>query len=198
MSAVPRKPTMVAIPAISILHLSHTTREEYLVGQYGDVADGLSFMVAPHDNGYFMTVPACHAQADDEQREEWATIPADLRSVFDYIAPHAMFAWFMLDVDGDVMAGLPVADEDARLDENPLERDPMAGEHCDSCHAELESSQIGLCDDCQEDDEPHGIINHYACPNCAHAWMDEWNCEVEEDCNACGTRHISPTHSEKA
>lgn len=107
-------PPMIQVPAISILHVSHATRSDYLVSQYGDVADDLPFMVAQHDNGYFLTVPACQAQADDEQREQFAAIPPDLRAVFDYVSPFAPFAWFMLDVDGDVMPGLPVTDEDAK------------------------------------------------------------------------------------
>lgn len=180
-----KKPPMISVPAISILHLSHVTRSGYLVSQYGDVADELPFMVATHDNGYFMTVPTCHAQADDEQREEWATIPADLRDVFNYIAPHAAFAWFMLDVDGDIIPGLTVADEDAGDTV-----DPMAGERCETCACALESGQIGHCEDCAPQ-----FVNSYECPSCGHTWDDEYSCAVDEDCPSCGLRHISPVSS---
>lgn len=38
-----------------------------------------------------------------------------------------------------------------KAEEEPLRRDPMAGEHCETCGCALESGQIGDCDDCQED-----------------------------------------------
>jgi hypothetical protein len=39
---------------------------------------------------------------------------------------------------------------EASTDTMCVDVDPMSGEHCDKCGDELESSQIGLCDDCQE------------------------------------------------
>lgn len=41
------------------------------------------------------------------------------------------------------------------------------------------------------------FTNHYVCPECQHKWQDEWECMVDDDCPACGERHISPTRSEE-
>jgi rubrerythrin len=38
--------------------------------------------------------------------------------------------------------------------------------------------------------------NHYTCPQCGHSWQDTWTATCDDDCPACGKRHISPTHSE--
>lgn len=145
MSAVPRKPVMVTIPAISLLHVSETTRQEYLVSQYGDVADGLPFMVAPHDNGYFLTVPACQACEDDEQREQFATIPVDLRAVFDYMATYSHFGWMLLDVDGDIIPGLPLGDDHT-------ERGPVLNCYdCQACgHTWDATGEAGIVATCPE------------------------------------------------
>ena len=175
-----KKPVMVQVPALSIMHLSQVTRSGYLVSQYGDAADDLPFMVAPHDNGYFMTVPACQAQADDEQREEWATIPADLRAVFDFMSPHAKFAWFMLDVDGDMMAGLPMYSDDTT----------MAGEHCETCGCALESGQTGHCEECAPQ-----FLNCYDCPECGHNWEEESDCGHDSECPECGAENLCPVSS---
>ena len=40
------------------------------------------------------------------------------------------------------------------------------------------------------------FLNHYQCPRCDHAWSDEWSCQCDDDCPACGLRHISPANSE--
>jgi hypothetical protein len=42
------------------------------------------------------------------------------------------------------------------------------------------------------------FINHYECPRCACAWSDTWSCMCDDDCPACGYRHITPTDSEDA
>jgi hypothetical protein len=42
------------------------------------------------------------------------------------------------------------------------------------------------------------LTNHYECPRCACAWSDTWSCQVDDDCPACGLRHISPADSEEA
>jgi len=42
------------------------------------------------------------------------------------------------------------------------------------------------------------FINHYECPRCDHAWSDVWSCMCDDDCPACGCRHITPTDSEDA
>ena len=39
--------------------------------------------------------------------------------------------------------------------------------------------------------------NHYTCPNCDTSWTDTWSATCDDDCPECGTRHISPTHSEE-
>jgi rubrerythrin len=43
---------------------------------------------------------------------------------------------------------------------------------------------------------PRQVRNHYKCPRCSHEWHDEWDCECDDDCPACGNRHISPHESE--
>lgn len=78
----------------------------------------------------------------------------------------------------------------------PSNRDPMAGECCDTCGAALESGQIGDCDECQE--EPQEFINHYKCYRCAHEWADQWTAQCDDDCPECGARHVSPHTSEDA
>lgn len=40
------------------------------------------------------------------------------------------------------------------------------------------------------------FLNHYQCPRCDHAWSDEWSCQCDDDCPACGLRHLSPIDSE--
>ena len=39
------------------------------------------------------------------------------------------------------------------------------------------------------------FLNHYECPRCDCAWSDAWSCQVDDDCPACGLRHISPEDS---
>lgn len=43
---------------------------------------------------------------------------------------------------------------------------------------------------------PRKLVNYYTCPQCGYYWEDEWDCEVDDDCPKCGTRHISPVKSE--
>jgi hypothetical protein len=38
--------------------------------------------------------------------------------------------------------------------------------------------------------------NHYECPRCGRKWTDEWSCMCDDDCRACGNRHISPHDSD--
>lgn len=40
------------------------------------------------------------------------------------------------------------------------------------------------------------FLNHYECPRCSERWVDEWDCMVDDDCPACGLRHISPYDSD--
>jgi len=40
------------------------------------------------------------------------------------------------------------------------------------------------------------FLNHYQCPRCDHEWSDEWSCQCDDDCPACGLRHISPADSD--
>lgn len=35
-------------------------------------------------------------------------------------------------------------------------------------------------------------LNHYTCERCGHDWEDEWSCQCDDDCPACGARHMSP------
>lgn len=41
------------------------------------------------------------------------------------------------------------------------------------------------------------FLNSYTCPECDYEWQDEWDCGVDDDCPACGKRHITPTESEQ-
>lgn len=41
------------------------------------------------------------------------------------------------------------------------------------------------------------FLNHYKCPDCGYAWDDEWTATCDDDCPACGARHISPESSEE-
>jgi hypothetical protein len=36
------------------------------------------------------------------------------------------------------------------------------------------------------------FLNRYECPRCDCAWSDALACQVDDDCPACGTRHVSP------
>lgn len=42
---------------------------------------------------------------------------------------------------------------------------------------------------------PVMFTNHYVCPSCAYVWQDEWSSTVDDDCPACGERHIEPDES---
>src|SRR5262249_30176698 len=41
------------------------------------------------------------------------------------------------------------------------------------------------------------FLNHYHCPRCRTKWEGEWCATCDDDCPACGYRHISPTASEE-
>lgn len=53
-------------------------------------------------------------------------------------------------------------------------------------------------DEKAEDAEPANFRNFYACPKCGHEWEDVWSATCDDDCPACGARHISPARSEDA
>jgi hypothetical protein len=38
--------------------------------------------------------------------------------------------------------------------------------------------------------------NHYECARCGSRWTDEWSCMCDDDCQACGARHMSPMKSD--
>lgn len=40
------------------------------------------------------------------------------------------------------------------------------------------------------------MTNYYICPDCGYEWEDEWDCDCDDDCPACGCRHVSPYRSE--
>ena len=50
----------------------------------------------------------------------------------------------------------------------------------------------------EEEQQAQRFLNHYKCPNCSSEWSDEWECQVDDECGECGTRHISPYASEDA
>jgi len=39
--------------------------------------------------------------------------------------------------------------------------------------------------------------NHYTCPECGYDWEDEWTSQCDDDCPACGCRHVTPHKSEE-
>lgn len=50
----------------------------------------------------------------------------------------------------------------------------------------------------REEAEPSTrFLNHYTCDRCGHDWQDEWDCMVDDECPACGARHMSPHTSEE-
>lgn len=50
-----------------------------------------------------------------------------------------------------------------------------------------------------EEERPAPLfLNFYDCPACGADWCDAWTAQVDDDCPACGMRHISPTRSEDA
>lgn len=40
-------------------------------------------------------------------------------------------------------------------------------------------------------------LNRYRCPRCARIWLDEWDCQPDDDCPYCGCRHVSPYQSDE-
>jgi len=40
--------------------------------------------------------------------------------------------------------------------------------------------------------------NHYKCARSGHEWTDMWSAMCDDDCPACGARHMSPIKSEEA
>jgi hypothetical protein len=101
----PHGATLVTLPCISIRHLSEETQEWLRVRAL--FTDPKPFMVAAHDNGFFLNVPACAARATYDQITEFSQIPPDLSNVFLFMQPLATYGWCMLDVDGDVVPSLP-------------------------------------------------------------------------------------------
>jgi DNA-directed RNA polymerase subunit M/transcription elongation factor TFIIS len=53
-------------------------------------------------------------------------------------------------------------------------------------------------DDDADDDEPSFFVNFYHCERCDHEWEDVWSSMCDDDCPACGARHMSPYKSEDA
>ncbi|GAN97733.1 hypothetical protein Geu3261_0240_008 [Komagataeibacter europaeus NBRC 3261] len=39
------------------------------------------------------------------------------------------------------------------------------------------------------------LENFYRCSDCHEEWVEPWECEIDEDCPHCGTRHITPYKS---
>lgn len=90
----PRWPT-ITVPAISIHHLKGST-----VDWIRSMQNDLDFLAAMHDNGFFIVAPASEDHLD--------ALPEDLRAVFYASRDHATHGWLLIDVDGDVVEGLPV------------------------------------------------------------------------------------------
>jgi len=45
------------------------------------------------------------------------------------------------------------------------------------------------------EEEPR-FLNYYRCGRCGHEWTDEWSCQCDDDCPACGARHMTPYKSD--
>jgi hypothetical protein len=41
------------------------------------------------------------------------------------------------------------------------------------------------------------FINEYKCPKCNHEWIDGWDSMVDDECEECDERAISPHRSEE-
>jgi hypothetical protein len=100
--------TLVTLPCISIRHLSQGTIDRLSRQEPTLPGEEVVFLLASHDNGFFLNVPACTARATYDQITEFSQIPPDLSNVFTFMQPIATHGWFMLDADGDVVPGLPV------------------------------------------------------------------------------------------
>lgn len=50
----------------------------------------------------------------------------------------------------------------------------------------------------EKEEEALRFLNHYKCPNCSSEWSVKWECQVDDECGECGTRHVSPYASEDA
>jgi DNA-directed RNA polymerase subunit RPC12/RpoP len=40
------------------------------------------------------------------------------------------------------------------------------------------------------------FLNVYRCERCKKVWTDEWSCTCDDECPHCGSRHMTPFHSE--
>lgn len=101
--------TPITVPAISIRHLSQRTRNWlHRATAPSDHTDPIELpcMIAPHDNGFFMTLPS-------EETCQAEYLPADLVTLAKAYAVEEHwppFGWILLDVDGDVVPELPTYD----------------------------------------------------------------------------------------
>ena len=64
-----------------------------------------------------------------------------------------------------------------------------------AAHAQRAANYLHGLQPAEVEEEP-SFTNHYECPRCGHHWSDTWSCTCDDDCPACGCRHISPTESE--
>ncbi len=96
LSEIPAPPgtwTRVTVPCISIRHLRRVTLD-WLKSE-----EGRGVISASHDSGVFLVAPG-------NDNRYW--LPFDLRDVCDAADSQATHGWFMLDVDGDEVPGLPL------------------------------------------------------------------------------------------
>ncbi len=51
-------------------------------------------------------------------------------------------------------------------------------------------------DEVQDAENHHLYTNFYRCYECGHEWEDVYECQPDDDCPQCGTRHVTPYKSE--
>ncbi len=54
----------------------------------------------------------------------------------------------------------------------------------------------GLDEQSEAEEGERNFTNYYKCPRCGYEWTDGWTAMCDDDCPACGLRHISPYKSE--
>jgi rubrerythrin len=56
--------------------------------------------------------------------------------------------------------------------------------------------RLGAANGKPDHSEDRVFRNFYRCDRCGHEWEDVWSAACDDDCPACGARHMSPYQSE--